>query len=564
MTGILSVVGAGIIRLIGSTLRLRAVNSPVGATGSKDSSVVYAFWHGDQFIPCYRHRGRQAVIMTSLSKDGTIQTGILNRLGYLTVRGSSTRGGERALVEAIRLVKKGYAAAFAIDGPKGPFHDIKPGIVFLAQKTGRPLIPVCSAARRAHLLSKTWDRYRLPLPFSPAVIIYGQPISIEPNESVEQAVRRLGAAMEQLYAFANNWFSYTDMPRFLDAHPRPKILIIQPSRIGDVVFTLPALAAIRARYPHAWIGWVVDERCAPLLEGNPLIDEIIVFDRTRMSPGYLWRFARALRARRVDLSIDFHGLFKSAIHVLFAGARFRIASASTNGMRELSWLFSREIPPARTPAHCVDRHLAAAAHIGCDIQNPSFAMTVDPEAARRVAQILSTAGITGEKPIIIVHPGGGWLSRRWFPDRFAALITRLTRETAAQVILVGGKEGGAGERGINEQIAGMVEGPGLVDLTGRLTLQELIALLARSTVFVGNEAGPMHIATAVGMPVVAIIGPTDPARTGPYRGATVVRHAVACQPCRNRSCRDVRCMQSITVDEVYAAVAERIHEHPDH
>lgn len=564
MTGALSFIGASIIRCIGATLRLRAVNGPDGPAPGHGGNVVYAFWHGDQFIPCYRHRGRQSVIMTSLSKDGTIQTGILNRLGYLTVRGSSTRGGERALVEAIRLVKKGNTAAFAIDGPKGPFHDIKPGIAFLAQKTGRPLIPVCSAARRSYLLSKTWDRYRLPIPFSPAVIVYGRPISIDPLEPVEQAVRRLGAAVEQLYAFANNWFSYTDIPLFLDAHPRPKILIIQPSRIGDVVFTLPALAAIRARYPHAWIGWVVDERCAPLLAGNTLIDEVIVFDRTRLSPRYLWRFARGLRARGVDLSIDFHGLFKSAIQVLFAGARFRIASASTNGMRELSWLFSREIPPARPTAHCVDRHLAVAAHIGCDIREPSFSMAVDPEAARHVAQMLSSTGITGEKPIIVVHPGGGWLSRRWFPDRFAALITRLAREKSAQVILVGGREGGAGEQGINEQIAGMVEGPGLVDLTGRLTLPELVALLARATVFVGNEAGPMHIAAAVGVPIVAIIGPTDPARTGPYRGATVVRHAVACQPCRNRSCRDVRCMKPITVDEVFTAVAGKIHEHSDH
>ncbi|MGA2090510.1 MAG: glycosyltransferase family 9 protein [Endomicrobiales bacterium] len=564
MTSLLSLIGSIIIRCIGSTLRIRPVNVRDNYTVKNDDIVVFAFWHGDQFIPCYHHRNQQAVIMTSLSKDGSIQTGILNRLGYVTVRGSSTRGGERALVEAIRLVKKGYSASFAIDGPKGPFHDIKPGIVFLAQKTGRPLIPVSSTAKWSKLLPKTWDRYRLPLPFSPAVVVYGQPLVITPQESTEDAIKRLSAVMEKLYDFSNHWFEFTDIVSFLDAHPKPKILIIQPSRIGDVVFTLPSLAAIRKRYPHAWIGWVVDERCASILEGNPDIDEIIVFDRSKLSALYLWRFARELHDRRIDLSIDFHGLLKSAMHVLFAGARFKIASASTNGMRELSWLFSREIQPARFPAHCVERHLAVAHYLACDISMPSFALPDNPLESDRLASQLGASGIALDKPIIVVHPGGGWLSRRWFPDRFAGLINRLLRETGVQVILVGGKEGGAGEQGLNEVIVGMVESPGLLDLTGKLTLKGLAALLKRATVFVGNEAGPLHMATAAGTPLVAIIGPTDPGRTGPFRGATIVRHHVECQPCRNRSCRNVRCMQMITVDEVFHAVVKKLHEHTNH
>jgi heptosyltransferase-1 len=564
MTSLLSFIGASIIRCIGSTLRIRPVNVCDNYTVKNNDNVVFAFWHGDQFIPCYHHRNQQAVIMTSLSKDGAIQTGILNRLGYVTIRGSSSRGGERALVEAIRLVKKGYSASFAIDGPRGPFHDIKPGIVFLAQKTGRPLIPVSSVAKRYKLLSKTWDKYRLPLPFSPAVVVYGKPMSIAPTEAPDQAIKRLSAAMEQLYDFTNRWFDFTDIPAFLDAHPRPKILIIQPSRIGDVVFTLPSLSAIRKRYPHAWIGWVVDERCAPILEGNPDIDEIIVFDRSKLSPVYLWRFARSLRARRIDISIDFHGLSKSAMHVLFAGARFKIASASTNGMRELSWLFSREIKPLQNPAHCVDRHLAVARYLDCDISQPSFSLTVDQREADSLVGQLSAGGITFDKPIIVVHPGGGWLSRRWFPGRFAELINRLLDETTVQVVLVGGKEGGAGEQGLNDIILSMVSNPRCLDLTGKLSLKGLAAMLKRASVFVGNEAGPMHMAVAAGTPLVAILGPTDPGRTGPFRGATIVRHEIPCQPCRNRSCRDVQCMQLITVDEVFQAVTVKLHEHTDH
>ncbi len=564
MTSFLALIGAASIRCIGSTLRIRAVNARANYTGKNDDNVVFAFWHGDQFIPCYHHRNQQAVIMTSLSKDGAIQTGILNRLGFVTVRGSSSRGGQRALVEAVRLVKKGYSASFAIDGPKGPFHDIKPGIVFLAQKTGRPLIPVSSVSKRYKLLPKTWDKYRLPLPFSSAVVVYGEPLVIAPRETTAQAISRLGAAMEKVYEFSNRWFEFTDVTAFLDAHPRPKILIIQPSRIGDVVFTLPSLAAIRKRYPHAWIGWVVDERCATILAGNSDIDEIIIFDRSKLSPLYLWRFARALRARRIDVSIDFHGLLKSAMHVLFAGARFKIASASTNGMREMSWLFSREIKPLREGAHCVERHLAAADFLDCSISDPSFSLAVGQDEAARLSARLSSAGVSWDKPVIVVHPGGGWISRRWFPDRFAKLINRLLHETSAQIILVGGKEGGAGEQGLNTVITGMVDYPGFLDLTGALSLTELVAVLKRATVFVGNEAGPLHMATAAGTPLVAILGPTDPSRTGPFRGAAIVRHEISCQPCRNRSCKDVRCMQLITVDEVFHAVTKKLHEHTDH
>ncbi len=151
MRKILSFIGYAIMMLIGKTLRLSEVN-PLPRLGTH---VAYAIWHGEQFIPFFHHRGQGVTIMSSLSKDGDIQSGILRFFGYQPVRGSSSRRAERALVEMIMNAKKGHPAAFAADGPKGPFHKIKPGIVFLAQKAHLPVIPVSSAAKKTQDFQKS-------------------------------------------------------------------------------------------------------------------------------------------------------------------------------------------------------------------------------------------------------------------------------------------------------------------------------------------------------------------------------------------------------------------------
>lgn len=554
MIPVLSTLGWAVISAIGRTLRIHDINARPEWTRKPFSSVVFAFWHGEQFVACYRHRKQGVVIMSSMSRDGEIQTGILQRFGYRVVRGSSTRGGEKALVESIHQVRKGASAAFAVDGPKGPYHRIKPGIIYLAQKTGRPVIPVSTASRRRRVLSKAWDRYELPVPFSESVIMYGTPVPVGKTDNVEEKAVEIELEMEKLTAFTHTYAFSDDIAAYLDHHPRPKILIVQPSRIGDVLFTLPAAADLRKRFPHAWIGWFVDERCAPLLNGCPDIDEVIVFDRSKRSLSYVKGLYDLLRGKNIDLSIDFHGLFKSAFMVQLAGAHFRLASSSTNGMREFSWLFSKEISPAVKGTHCVERHRTVARYLGCAAGDPEYHVHVSDADSSRVAALLKEKGIVAGKPVVGVHPGGGWLSRRWGTENFANLITRLAREKNCQIVLVGGKEGGAAERGLNEEIREKADVP-LIDLTGMMTLGELAAFLSSCDVFVANEAGPMHLATALSVPAVALLGPTDAKRTGPYGGKTIViQKKVDCQPCRNRSCTKRTCMKLIEVDEAFAAV----------
>ena len=583
MTKILSFIGYLIMTFIGKTLRIREVNPvrnppcPKGTAAaaswwliangenSQDDSkknpaphVVYALWHGEQFVSLYHHRGQGVTIMSSLSKDGEIQTGILKLFGYLPVRGSSSRRAERSLVEMIMNAKKGHSAAFAVDGPKGPYRKVKPGVIFLAKKAGLPIIPAGSSAKSFKVFEKAWDKYELPKLFQPAVVAYGEPIFVKKDDDIDKKSQEVENELNKLSEFAHKFYWSKDLKEYLANHPKPKILIVQPSRIGDVIFSLPTVAAVRKQYPHAWIGYFVDERCSPIVEGCPDIDEVIIFDREQLSPGYLCRLHKYLRGKNIDLSIDLHGLFKSAFMVWLAGARFRLASASTNGMRELSWLFSKEISPDPKDSHCVQRHLAVAKFLGCETVNPKFNISVPGEATEKINNLMAESGVIAGKPVIAVHPGGGWFSRRWYPGRFSALINKLIDELGANIILVGGKEGGAGEKGLNEDVISGIKGS-VLDLTGKLTLKELAALLKRADVFIANEAGPMHIANGLGVKSVAILGPTDPKRTGPFGEKTVIiQHKVECQPCRERNCKTKKCMELVTVDEVFEAVKSQL------
>ena len=204
-----------------------------------------------------------------------------------------------------------------------------------------------------------------------------------------------------------------------------------------------------------------------------------MFDRRSVSPAYILKTREYLLSKHIDLSIDFHGLAKSAFIAFIAGARFKLASSSTNGMRELSWLVSREIKPSDTGNHCVDRHFAVAAYLGASTEDKSFSLEVLPGEAANIEKILSEKGIGPGTRFAVIHPGGGWLSRRWFPERFSALIDRISGECGVQVVLAGGREGGSKEKGLNNEILGKTNAAA-IDLTGMLTLGELKALQRRS------------------------------------------------------------------------------------
>ena len=348
---------------------------------------------------------------------------------------------------------------------------------------------------------------------------------------------------------------------FLKNAPNPKILIVQPSRMGDIIFALPAVTQIKKKYPNAHISWIADERCADIIKDNPLIDNLIVFDRTHITLSYLKQIYKKLKDQKFDLSIDFHGLFKSAFIVKMAGAKFKLASSSTNGMREFSWLFSKEIKPESVNTHCIERHLAVAKYLGCDVNtdNLDYSLCVDDKYISQVKEILQKENVDFNKKIVLIHPGGGWISRRWQSEKFAQIIDLMNENYDINVILIGGKEGGASEKGLDEEIISLSKTKKIKNLTGKLTLKQLMAIFKLADLFLANEAGPMHIATALKVPAIAILGPTDAKRTGPFKGnTTIIQKKVSCQPCRNRNCSKVDCMKLISVQEVFEEVKRKL------
>jgi lysophospholipid acyltransferase (LPLAT)-like uncharacterized protein len=187
----------GIIRSVKATMRVHSEGVEyLDAVEAAGESAILAFFHGRQFLLAGFLVGRKLTVLSSLSRDGELQTDVMTGLGYAVVRGSASRGGARGLIGMKRKMDEGYHATFAVDGPKGPIHEVKPGTVYLAKKTGAPIIPLIASARPAHVLSGAWDLYLLPFPFSRGIVLFGPPIVLDPDTS-DNAMARDSAVVKR-------------------------------------------------------------------------------------------------------------------------------------------------------------------------------------------------------------------------------------------------------------------------------------------------------------------------------------------------------------------------------
>ncbi len=338
------------------------------------------------------------------------------------------------------------------------------------------------------------------------------------------------------------------------------ILIVKLSAIGDVVHTLPSLAALRRHFPDAHITWVIEEASADLIENHPYLDRVIVSRRkgwianlknirnTGTVLKEIRQFIASLRKYRFDMVIDFHGLFKSAVIVGISGAKRKIGYRS---LQELSGLFLNEKVYEDMDKHAVDRYLDLPRHLGADVENPEFLIPLGEENKRRVDTLLKEHKIDGGRPFVAVNPVAFWKTKLWEEKKFAELCDRIAAELKTNVVFTGGKNDNVVER-----IQYMTNFYA-ANLTGKTSLRDLAYLYGLAQMVVTTDSGPMHIAAAVGTPTVALFGPTDPSRTGPYgKGHRVIRTGLHCSPCFKKECDTVRCMKEITVDDVFDAVRE--------
>lgn len=337
------------------------------------------------------------------------------------------------------------------------------------------------------------------------------------------------------------------------------ILIIRLSAIGDVVHALAMVAPLKKKYPGCRITWVIEEETANLLEHYPGIDRVIVSRRKRwlrqIRGGQMFKalrqaaaFVKMLRSDRYDLVLDFQGLFKSGIIAFLSRSKRKIGYRNA---RELSPLFYSEYAPATAfNDHALKRHQVILNHLGIDHPEVSFAPFYSRRDEGKIEDLFRTLGIDRGRKLVVVHPCAGWPTKVWPKEKVAGLCDRLIREQSCTVVLAGSY---AEEAFIND-IAGRTKNK-LVSLAGKTKLTELACLIARADLVASTDSGPMHLACAVGTPVVAIMGPTAPWRTGPFGDScSVIRKEISCSPCyQKKKCPHGhhRCMMDISVEEVF-------------
>jgi heptosyltransferase-2 len=335
-----------------------------------------------------------------------------------------------------------------------------------------------------------------------------------------------------------------------------KILVRATNWVGDAIMAMPALRAVRARFPEAQIAILARPYVADVYRGQGVSDELIAYDPEKAHAGFRGReiLVTELRAKKFDVALLLQNAFDAAWIAWRAGISERIGYARDGR----SLLLTKAVPVPRTgdiPAHEKYYYLELLRRAGWLDglpEEPFIRLAVSPECGARAENTLLEAGARAAGLRVAIAAGASYGSAKcWPPERFAELGNRLQSENDADVILFGA----AGEAAVSGAIAtGMKNAP--IDLTGKTSITELPALLSRCQVFIGNDSGAMHVAAAVGLPVVAVFGPTDPLGTAPVTPrSTIVQQKPYCSPCFLRRCpTDHRCMRAVTPQMVGAAV----------
>jgi lipopolysaccharide heptosyltransferase I len=348
-----------------------------------------------------------------------------------------------------------------------------------------------------------------------------------------------------------------------------KMLIIKPSSLGDIIHTLPFLKAIKDSFPDARVDWVISKNLKGLIENNPLINEVIVFDKDSWKkiknlPGTINEMSllkKILKSKKYDIAADLQGLLRSGIITYYTPAGTKIGFADA---REGSRFFYNRKISVNGTVHAVDKCLEIARAIGAVTGKVKFPLTIDEVSRDRVKKLTNNLN-----EYVVVVPSARWITKIWPAEYFTSLI----RKIKLPCVIAGGK----GDKEIASKIMAGINTANtssshrkgvlqyaptnIINLAGRTDLKGLVALIAGARAVVSNDTGPMHIAAAFNKPLVALFGPTDPVKTGPYgwqknKNFRVIKSGVSCSPCFKKKCSNFICMDNISVDEVFEAIEE--------
>jgi len=324
-----------------------------------------------------------------------------------------------------------------------------------------------------------------------------------------------------------------------------RVLIVKPSALGDVINSLPVLGAVRHRFPRAHVAWLINRSYEPLLSGHPDLDETIAFDRRAGLLRAGAELARRLRREPFDLALDLQGLFRSGVMSWLSGAKRRVGLA---GAREgAGWFYTDTVSaPGPRTGHAVDRCWAMAVALGVGDVPICFRLPVAAEAAARADELLRPL----PRPRVMLAVGSRWQTKRWPPGHFAALTARAQAAFGGSAIFVGSPE----ERPLADEVRACLPGPSL-NLSGETTMPQLVGLLARADAVVANDTGPLHLAVALGRPVVAPYTCTRVALNGPYGQAhRAVETTVWCAGSYRKRCARMECMAELTPERLWGAL----------
>lgn len=317
-----------------------------------------------------------------------------------------------------------------------------------------------------------------------------------------------------------------------------------------MLFSTPFIRAVREKYPESFLACLVVPRCAPILENNPRLNEVIIFDEAGIHKGLLGRLKLIcfLRSKHFDTAFLLHRSLTRTLICWLAGIPERVGYYT----KKRKNLLTKSIIPAQDELHKVEYFLNIVKPLGIETKNKDYEFFPSQEDKDYINNLFQENGLKDNDFLVAINPGGNWELKRWSKQKFAKVSDRLIKNCQAKIIITGAKSDLKLARGIAAQ---MDNHP--VILCGRTTLGQLAALMARVNLVISNDSGPMHIAVSQKTKVVALFGPTSPRITGPYgRGNyTVIKKDIGCTiPCYRLNCNDRRCMEAITVEDVFEAV----------
>jgi heptosyltransferase-2 len=330
-----------------------------------------------------------------------------------------------------------------------------------------------------------------------------------------------------------------------------KILIRSTNWVGDAVLTLPAISSVRLTFPQSNITVLANKWVSQVFRSNPDIDEIILYDEA-IYKGFLgkWRLIALLRERGFDLAILLQNAFGAALITYMAGIPFRLGY-NTDG-RGILLTHAVDIDKATLSRHQIDYYLQMLSTSGFSLAERILQLNIADEDMEEAGHTLERFGISEGDLIVGISPGATYgPAKRWLPDRFAALADKLIDNFGARVLIFGSQKD-------SETALQVIKNSKrrMANLVGQTTLTQAEALVSRCQLFITNDSGLMHVASALRVPVVAIFGSTNPETTSPFgEGNVIIRKDIPCSPCLKKECPEgYLCMKLITVDEVYEQV----------